>query len=280
MAEVRIPWPWLDARRRVSPLRTAVLVALLAPGAMLLLALGTGGLGAEPWKAATREAGDIALKVLLASLAVTPLRILLDRPKIGTLRRMVGLGALGYGLLHLVLYAGHLGWNLPQVAGEIALRFYLTLGFAVLVGLCVLGWTSTDGWQRRLGPRWKRMHRWVYVLALGGMVHAFLQSRATADAAVLMAGFLLWLLAWRTLPGRWRANPIALAALAAAVGLGGAAIEYAWYSAATNLPASRILLANLDLAMGPRPAVAVALTALLAAGLPLLRRRAPRPARA
>jgi sulfoxide reductase heme-binding subunit YedZ len=280
MAEARIPWPWLDARRRVSPLRIAVLVALLAPGALLLLALGTGGLGAEPWKAATREAGDIALKVLLASLAVTPLRILLDRPKIGTLRRMVGLGALGYALLHLLLYSGHLGWNMAQVAGEIALRLYLTLGFAVLVGLCVLGWTSTDGWQRRLGPGWKRLHRWVYLLAAGGVFHAFLQSRGVADSAVLMAAFLLWLLAWRTLPGRWRAQPLALAGLAAAVGLGTAAVEFGWYSAATNLPAGRILLANLDLVAGPRPAVAVVLAALLAAGLPLLRRRPGRPARA
>jgi sulfoxide reductase heme-binding subunit YedZ len=273
-------WPWLDRAGRFSALRAAVLAALLLPGAELLWLLGAGMLGAEPWKAATREAGTIALQVLLLSLAVTPLRFVADWPRAATLRRMVGLGALGYALLHLVLYAGHLGWSLPAVAGEIALRLYLTLGFAVLVGLCVLGWTSTDGWQRRLGARWKRLHRWVYLLAAGGVLHAFLQSRARADAAVVMGGCFLWLMLWRRLPGWGRGHPAALAGVAAMAALGTAALEFAWYAAATNLPAGRILAANLDLAAGVRPAQGVAAAGLALAALPLLRRLGRRPARA
>jgi sulfoxide reductase heme-binding subunit YedZ len=274
-----IGWPWRDRAGRFSALRLSVLIGLLAPGAVLLFLLQAGAMGAEPWKAAMREAGAHALHILLLSLAVTPLRHVADWPKAATLRRMVGVAALGYALLHLTLYTGHLAWDLLAVAGEIATRIYLTLGFAVLVGLSVLGWTSTDGWQRRLGARWKRIHRWVYLLAAAGVLHAFLQSKSGADAAVLMAGFWLWLMFWRLLPGRWRADGVALAALAVLAALAAAAVEFAWYGTATRLPAPRILAANLGFEAGVRPAQWVLLAGFAVALLPWLRRitrRAPR----
>ncbi|PWS35854.1 sulfoxide reductase heme-binding subunit YedZ [Falsiroseomonas bella] len=270
-----VPWPWLDRAGRISALRIALLVALAAPAAVLLWLLAAGALGADPWKQATREAGNHAAHILLISLAVTPLRWIADWPKAATLRRMVGLAALAYALLHLVLYAGHLGWNLLAVGAEIATRIYLTLGFAVLLGLCVLGWTSTDGWQTRLGRGWKRLHRWVYLLAAAAVLHAFLQSKARADGAVVMAGCWLWLMLWRLLPGPWRARPLALLALALVAALATALVEYAWYGAATNLPAARILAANLDLAAGLRPAQGILLAGVAAALLPLLRRLTP-----
>lgn len=268
-----IPWPWLDRARRFSWLRAGVLAATLAPGLVLLALLAAGGMGAEPWKAATREAGTHALRLLLVSLAVTPLRFVAAWPKVVTLRRMLGLVALGYALLHLMLYAGHLGWNLVEVGSEIVLRFYLTLGFAVLLGLGVLGWTSTDGWQRRLGRRWKRLHQGVYLLAGLGVFHAFLQAKARADSVVVLAGVFVWLMAWRLLPGRWRADPWALAGLALVAGLGAAAIEWGWYAAATNLPAGRIFAANLGSEAGLRPAQGVALAGLAVAVLSAVRAR-------
>jgi sulfoxide reductase heme-binding subunit YedZ len=188
---------------------------------------------------------------------------------------MLGLTALSYALLHIVLYAGHLNWNPLALASEIVLRIYLTLGFAVLVGLCVLGWTSTDAWQKRLGQRWKRLHRWVYLLAAGGVLHAFLQSKSRADDAVLMAGCYLWLMLWRTLPGHWRAHPPALLGLAVVAAAGTALVEYAWYSAASNLPASRILAANLDPLFSLRPAHWVLIAGVVVAALPWLRRLVP-----
>jgi sulfoxide reductase heme-binding subunit YedZ len=256
-------------------LRIGILVALTMPAAALLALLADGGLGADPWKQATREAGSHAAHILLLSLAVTPLRWVADWPKATTLRRMVGLAALAYALLHLMLYAGHLGWNLLAVGAEIATRIYLTLGFAVLVGLCALGWTSTDGWQARLGRGWKRLHRWVYLLAAAAVLHAFLQSKARADGAVVMAGCWLWLMLWRLLPGQHRARPIPLAGLALVAAMATALVEYAWYAATTNLPAIRILAANLDLAAGIRPAQGILLAGLAIAVLPLLRRLRP-----
>lgn len=268
--------PWRDRAGRFSWLRAAVLALAVLPGVLLLIQLGAGALGGEPFKVAARQAGAYTLQALLISLAVTPLRFVADWPKVVTLRRMLGLTALCYALLHIILYAGHLNWNPLSLASEIVLRIYLTLGFAVLVGLCVLGWTSTDAWQKRLGQRWKRLHRWVYVLAAGGVLHAFLQSKSRADDAVLMAGFFLWLMLWRTLPGRFRAHPPALLGLALAAALGTALVEYAWYSAASNLPAWRILMANLDPGAGVRPAHLVALTGFCVAILPWLRRRTTR----
>lgn len=272
-------WPWRDRAGRFSVLRLSLLLGLLAPGLVLLALLGTGGMGAEPWKAATREAGTHAIHILLLSLAVTPLRHVADWPKAVTLRRMVGVAALGYAGLHLVLYSGHLAWDLLAVAGEIATRIYLTLGFAVLLGLAVLGWTSTDGWQRRLGPRWKKIHRWVYLLAAGGVLHAFLQSKAGVDGAVLLAGFWLWLMGWRLLPGWGRAHAGALLGLAIGAAIGAAAVEFAWYATATRLPAERILAANLGLDAGVRPAQWVLAAGVAVALLPWLRRITRRPAR-
>jgi len=258
----RIAWPWLNRGQRFSWMRAVLLISLLSPGLVLLALLGDGAMGAEPWKAAMREAGSWALIALLLSLAVTPLRWIAEWPKAATLRRMVGLVALGYVVLHLVLYTGHLAWDVLAVAGEIAKRLYLTLGFVVLLGLGVLGWTSTDGWQARLGRRWKRLHRLVYPLTALAVLHAFLQSKSRADDAVLMAGLFLWLMAWRQLSGRWRADAMALAGLALAAAIGTALVEWTWYAAATNLPAARILAANLDVAAGLRPAQVVLLAGL------------------
>jgi sulfoxide reductase heme-binding subunit YedZ len=271
-ATTRFAPPWRDRGGRLSPLRIAVLVGLSTPAAVLLAMLADGALGAEPWKQATREAGSHAAHILLISVAVTPLRWIADWPRAATLRRMVGLAALAYALLHLGLYAGHLGWALLAVATEIATRVYLTLGFAVLLGLCVLGWTSTDRWQASLGRRWKRLHRWIYPLSAAAVLHALLQSRARADSAVILAGGWLWLMGWRLLPGRWRAHPGALALLALGAAGATALVEYGWYAAATSLPAGRILAANLDLASGLRPAQGIALAGLAVAALPLMRR--------
>jgi sulfoxide reductase heme-binding subunit YedZ len=275
-----LPWPWRDRAGRSSLLRLSLLIGLLSPAAVTLALLVGGGYGAEPWKQAMRDVGSHALHILLISLAVTPLRFVADWPKGATLRRMVGVTALGYVLLHLVLYAGHLAWNLPALVGEIATRVYLTLGFAVLCGLVVLGWTSTDGWQRRLGPRWKRLHRLTYPLAAAAVLHAFLQSKASADAAVIAVGLYAWLMLWRVLPGRWRAHGGALLALACVAAGLTAAIEFAWYALATSLPAGRILAANLTLDAGMRPAQWVLLAGLVVAPSPWLRRIARRvPAR-
>lgn len=260
-------WPWIDRAGRFSALRAVVLALVLAPAAWVAWQGTIGGLGPEPAKAGLKEIGLWAIRLLLVTLAVTPLGRILASPRVLSLRRMLGLATLAYGLLHLVLYAADQNFGLWRIASEIVLRFYLTIGFAALLGLAVLGWTSTDGWMRKLGARWKRLHGLVFGLAGLGVFHFFLQSKSQLWEAVLAAGFLAWLVIWRLLPRGWQAHPVALLLLAPLAGLAAAGLEYAWYALATNLPSSRILAANLDIAFGLRPAVWVAVAGV---AMPLL----------
>lgn len=269
------PWPWLDRAGRVSWLKAAALPAVLVPAALLAGQWAAGALGAEPLKALLQGTGLWAIRLLLLSLAVTPLRRVLDWQRVVLLRRMLGLAALGYAVAHLLLYAADQGFSLGTVASEIARRFHLTIGFVALLGLAVLGWTSTDGWMRRLGRGWKRLHQLVFGIAALGLLHFFLQSKTAASEAVLAAGFFTWLLLWRALPAAWQGSVAALLALAPLSALGAALLEYAWYALATNLPAQRVLLANLDLGFGPRPAVWAGIAAVGLALAALLRRRLP-----
>lgn len=259
--------PWRDRAGRGSALRILTLAVMILPALRLFQLWAMEELGPEPLEAATHETGRWAIRLLIASLAVTPLGRILNWPKLFQLRRMIGLGALAWVLLHFVLYIGDQNWRLLRVAIEIASRVYLVIGFTALVGLVVLGWTSTDGWMKRLGRGWKRLHRIIFPVALLGLLHAFIQSKTDVSQGVVLAGLLVWLLAWRALPGRWQTSLAALALLSLGALLGAVLIEFLWYALATNLPAARITAANLDLSFGPRPAV---LSGMIAAGFVLL----------
>jgi sulfoxide reductase heme-binding subunit YedZ len=248
-------WPWQDRAGRFSVLRAVVFALLMLPAVWVAGQAALGLLGPEPWKAALKEIGLWTIRLLLVTLAVTPIGKILAEPRMLALRGLLGLTTLAYAVLHLVLYAGHENFGLWKVASEIVLRVYLTIGFVALLGLAALGWTSTDGWIRALGPRWKRLHWLVFPVAALGVLHFYMQSKTVVWEAVMAAGFLAWLLAWRALPAGWRGRLPALVALAPLTAVAAALIEYAWFSVATSLPAERILLANLDVSFGLRPAV-------------------------
>nr|WP_280842963.1 ferric reductase-like transmembrane domain-containing protein [Pararoseomonas baculiformis] len=207
---------------------------------------------------------------MLMSLFVTPARWIFDWPRVLQLRRMLGLAALGYGLVHLALYVGNEHLRLWHVLLEIVKRPYLSTGFTALIGLAVLGWTSTDGWLRRLGREWKVLHRLAYPLVALGILHFYMQSKINVSEPVLMSGLFLWLMLWRLVPARWRSVPWSLLPIAilAAVGAGG--LEYLWYALATNLPAGAILQANFDLEFEIRPAVWVLLAGVAVLSLAAL----------
>ena len=139
--------PWTDRAGRFSPLKAAVLTALLIPGLWLLLALWTTGiaqkplLSARPITDAIHETGDWAIRFLWISLAVTPLRRIAQWPKLIQVRRMIGVGAFCYALAHFLLYMLDLKFALGRIVSEVALRIYLTIGFAALLlaGLWLAG---------------------------------------------------------------------------------------------------------------------------------------------
>jgi sulfoxide reductase heme-binding subunit YedZ len=264
--------PWRDRHGRFLPLKAVVLAAGFIPGAVLAFWWANGVLGGRPVTEVIHGTGDWAIRYLLISLAITPAARVLNWPRLLLVRRIVGLTALAYALTHLTLFVVDQNFHLVMAAAEIMRRFYLTIGFVVLLGLCVLGVTSTNGWAQRLGPWWKRLHRAIYVLGAIALLHYFIQSKANVSEPVFFAGLYVWLLAWRALPTAWQRSLFALLALAAVAAFVAAGIEFAWYALATGISPWRVLAASETLHFGLRPAHYVALAGLVVVMLAWLRR--------
>jgi sulfoxide reductase heme-binding subunit YedZ len=272
--------PWNDRAGNLSVLKLIVFLGILAPGAWIAFQAVTGTLGSKPITAAIHQSGDWSVRLLLVSLLVTPLRFIADWPKLIAVRRMVGVAAAAYALVHLLFYVVEQAFDLQKVASEIVLRFYLTIGFVGVVGLLVLAATSTDAMIRRLGsPAWNRLHLLTYPLTFIAIWHFFLQTKIDVSQPVLMLGFFVWLMGFR-LMRRWgiASRPLQLAGLALISGITSALLEALWYATMTGVMASRILLANLDIAFGVRPALWVVLAGLALALVGLVRSRARRDA--
>jgi methionine sulfoxide reductase heme-binding subunit len=245
---------WNDRSGRFSPFKLAVLVAAAAPGLYVGAALAMGMLGAKPIEAATHELGLWTIRLLTITLAITPLRRIAGWRRLIHVRRMLGVATFCYALAHLLLYVVDQKFNLGRVAGEIAVRFYLTIGFVGVLGLAVLAATSTDRAIRRLGKQWTRLHKAVYPIALLGLAHFFIQSKIDVSEATVMAGIFVMLMAYR-LANRFRVSltPLSLTVIAVGVAAITVGLEVAWYAAATGVDPIRILQANLDFSFMVRP---------------------------
>jgi len=264
--------PWRDRRGRFLPFKAAVLAVVFVPGLLTAFWWTQHELGARPVTEAIHETGLWAIRFLLIALAVTPLRFALDWGKLLLVRRMLGLTALAYAVVHFSLYIVQQNGDIATAASEIVHRFYLTIGFIVLLGLIALGVTSTDGAIRRMGRWWKRLHRLSYVLVAVALLHYFIQSKANVSEPVFAAGLYVWLMLWRALPTRWQRPVVVYPLLAAAAGFAAAWIEFAWYAISTHINPWRVLAANETLRFGLRPAHYVALVAL-GLGLVIVGRR-------
>ncbi|HYD51289.1 MAG TPA: protein-methionine-sulfoxide reductase heme-binding subunit MsrQ [Gemmatimonadaceae bacterium] len=151
----------------------AITTVALAPILWLTFRALTDDLGAEPVRELELETGRWTLRLLAATLAVTPLRRLTGWNALVKSRRTLGLFAFAYATIHLLLWAGaDYLFAIDQMAEEIVKHRYILVGMATWLLLLPLAVTSTKGWIRRLGgARWNRLHRLVYVAALGGTVH-------------------------------------------------------------------------------------------------------------
>jgi len=267
--------PWRDRRGKFLPLKASVLAAVCAPGLLAAFWWADGDLGAKPVTEVIHDTGLWAIRFLLIALAVTPLRAALDWGKLLLLRRMLGLTALAYAVAHFSLYIVDQNGNLLVVASEIIHRFYLTIGFAVLLGLIALGTTSTDAAIRRMGRWWKRLHRLTYLLAVLALLHYFIQSKANVSEPVFVAGLYVWLMLWRLLPARWQRSIAVYPLLALVSGAAAAGIEFAWYGIATHINPWRVVAADETLRFGLRPAHYVVLVTLGLGVVILVRRIAP-----
>jgi sulfoxide reductase heme-binding subunit YedZ len=162
-------------RRQRIALKVLVWAGCLAPLTYLLGRLWTDPLVTNPIDLATRTLGDWTLRILLLSLTMTPLRILFRLSWPVTLRRLLGLFAFAYALLHFSVWlvVDHF-FDWAEMTADVVKRPYITVGFTALVLLVPLAATSTAGMIRRLGPvAWRRLHRLVYAIAILGLLHYF-----------------------------------------------------------------------------------------------------------
>jgi sulfoxide reductase heme-binding subunit YedZ len=197
-----------------------VFIACLAPlGWLICGALGWFGvsLGPDPVKELEHECGKTALNLLLLTLAVTPVRELTSQPQLLRLRRMLGLFAFFYVVLHFTIYLVlDLELNFATLGADIAKRPYITIGFTALLLLIPLAVTSTNGMMRRLGRRWQTLHRLVYLIAVLGVWHFYWQVKRDVREPLLYAGMLAILLGYRVVRARARRRAAAAPSTGAA----------------------------------------------------------------
>lgn len=182
-----------NPKRRILFIKIAIWVVGLAPPIWLTTALFRRTLGINPVETIILVEGRWTLVFLIATLAVTPIRRLTGWNRIVQLRRLLGLFAFFHACVHFLSYVGidHL-FALSIIVEDVLERRYITAGFTALVLLVPLAVTSTKGWIRRLGKRWQRLHRLVYVAAALGVLHFYWKVKADTfwplAAAVTLAG--------------------------------------------------------------------------------------------
>ncbi len=178
--------------------RSGVFVLALVPFGALCLRVVQNDLGPDPAKELSLATGEWALRFLLLALAMTPLRVLTGRLEFAQRRRMIGLFALFYSSVHLLVWMAFLlGFRWGAIAEELVERPYITLGFAAYVILFALGVTSPRVMVRRLGRNWRRLHRLVYAAGVLAIAHLVWIVRTDLVEAVAYGSVLLGLLAWR-----------------------------------------------------------------------------------
>ncbi|HUZ64322.1 MAG TPA: protein-methionine-sulfoxide reductase heme-binding subunit MsrQ [Acetobacteraceae bacterium] len=280
----RVFWrkaPFRDRSGRISAFKSFTLAACIAPAVWLGWAWQAGALSGRPVTTAMLLTGLWAVRFLLLSLAVTPARMLFNWPRAMLVRRMLGLTAAAYTAAHVVFYIAQQGFAWSFVGYEIVHVFYLAIGMVAVVGLALLAATSTDGMLRRLGRRWKMLHRSIYLLAALSFWHFFLTQKIDVTLAMLPAGLFVWLMLWRAVPIEWQRRLVVLLGISVLAGLLTALGEAGWYAAYSHVPAARVLAADLNLSGVVRPGWWVAADGLLVAAAAIVLRliaQARRPA--
>jgi sulfoxide reductase heme-binding subunit YedZ len=188
----------MTPERLVPSAKPLVFLLCLVPLGVLVAGAVAGDLGANPVEAITHTTGDWALRLLLLTLAMTPLKRLIGRPWPIRFRRMLGLFAFFYAALHLLTYLWlDQGFDGQAIIEDVVKRPYITLGFAAFVLLVPLALTSTRGMVRRLGRRWQTLHRAVYAVGILGVLHYLWLVKADLLEPALYALALAVLLAAR-----------------------------------------------------------------------------------
>lgn len=179
--------------------KLVVFLAGLTPLALLVWRFVHDDLGANPLEFITHATGDWTLRFLVFTLAITPLRKLLNIPDLIRFRRMLGLYAFFYGFLHLMTYLWFdkfFDWS--GIVKDIAIRPYITVGTLGLLAMAPLALTSTAGWIRRLGGRrWQALHRLTYLAIVAGVIHYYWLVKADVSKPLFYGALAAVLLLYR-----------------------------------------------------------------------------------
>ncbi|MDH3561792.1 MAG: protein-methionine-sulfoxide reductase heme-binding subunit MsrQ [Gammaproteobacteria bacterium] len=180
-------------------IKPAIFVVALVPLAWIIYRTVNNDLGANPIETLNRYTGDWVLRFLMITLAVTPLRKLTGWNGLLRYRRMLGLFAFFYVCLHFLSYAWlDQNFVLTDIIKDVIKRPYITVGFASFLMLIPLAVTSTNAMVRRLGAkRWQTLHRLVYAIGIGGVVHFLWLVKSDIREPLVYAIILTLLLGYR-----------------------------------------------------------------------------------
>ena len=192
--------PVMTPKHAIRLIGKPLLFALcLSPLAWFAWAAWVGGLGANPVEAANRFTGDWALRFIVIALTVSPLCQLSGWGAPMRFRRMLGLFAFAYSFLHTANYIAldqFFDWH--EIWADVFTRRYITVGWVAFLLLFPLAATSTNAMVRRLGAaRWKQLHRLVYLIAIGSVIHYYLMVKADVREPLIYAAVLALLLGYR-----------------------------------------------------------------------------------
>ncbi len=187
-----------SARRRRVAVKTAIWASALMPVAWLIWRAARGELGANPIEELLHRTGWWGLVLLTTTLAVTPVRRLTGWHTIVRYRRLVGLFAFFYLTLHFSTYLVLDQWFAwKYILEDIAERPFITVGFTAWLLLLTLAITSTRSWVRRLGVRWQRLHRLIYLASALGVLHFYWKVKADTREPLIFAAVIGLLLVVR-----------------------------------------------------------------------------------
>ena len=182
-------------------LTPAVFIACLTPFILLVIGLFTSNLGFNPVEYLTHETGQWGLRFLLITLAITPLRTLTKMTWLTRFRRMFGLYAFFYVLMHFLIYfLWDQSLEIVRVIEDVVDRPYITLGFASLCLMIPLALTSTNWARRKLRRRWNQLHKLVYPLTLLAVLHFVWLVKADYGEVTIYALIFVLLMLFRIIP--------------------------------------------------------------------------------
>jgi sulfoxide reductase heme-binding subunit YedZ len=199
--------------------KRALFAVCLIPAGLLILRGVQGRLGANPVEFIEHGTGDWAIRFLLITLGVTPLRKIFNQPLLTRFRRMLGLFSFFYVVVHMLMYLTFDQMFDPRaILADVAKRLYIMAGTAGLLMLIPLAVTSTAKMVRRLGPKnWQRLHRLIYFATLAGVIHYYWLVKSDIREPLMYGGILAVLMLFRVKiwmekkPKPFAAQPAAIA---------------------------------------------------------------------